>query len=84
MAPNIPVAVLLGRETYPEVVEQGVEVVQGLLAVTRSQSRKAEQVRERGCRRGEEVMAGVPFLLTEEAGEDEDVDELRKEGGTEE
>ena len=62
VAPNLPVAVLLGRDAYSE--EGEAEVSQGLVAVTRSQSKRAEEeVKERGeTRERGEVMADLSPL----------------------
>ena len=65
VAPNLPVAVLLGRDAYSEGGEE--EVAQGLVAVTRSQSKKAEEeMKERGdARERGEVMADLSPLSEE-------------------
>ena len=49
VAPNLPVAVLLGRDLYEvDVGGENDGCAQGLVAMTRSRSKMAEQQRERG------------------------------------
>jgi len=84
VAPNLPVAVLLGRDAYMYSEAGEEEVAQGLVAVTRSQSKKAEEeMKERGdARERGEVMADLSPLSEEVEGLDE-VDELGMEEVTE-
>ena len=83
VAPNLPVAVLLGRDVYNEMAGKE-EVVQGLVAVTRSQTKKAEEEREREeAKEREATMTSLPLWMGEEGGVDEG-DELGKEAVMEE
>lgn len=64
VAPNLPVAVLLGRDTYQESLVDNSESAEGvgLMAATRSLARKAEkETKER-----ENIMTELPYPLYEE------------------
>ncbi len=75
-APNLPVAVLLGRDLYDVSTEmEGQTPSPGLMVVTRSQSSRAEKERE-------EAVAALPHPLDDEINVDDGGEEQVGESGT--
>lgn len=62
MAPNLPVAVLLGRDTYEGNSEVEPENPRGLVAVARSQAEREDSEQKKR----EEAMAEPPECLDED------------------
>ncbi len=79
VAPNLPVAVLLGRDLYDVSTEiEGQTPSPGLMVVTRSQLSRAEKERKER----EEAVAALPHPLDDEINEDDGEEAQVGESGT--